>query len=136
MKGWIVLIVIVVLLILVGYLQSLGYFQFSWKPLAILFAALAAPFKMLSKFFQGTDKELNEITMKHNEERAIETEYQHKIDTEIKKRENKIKFLEKDIEVLDARIETLETRKAAIGITVKNMTSEQKQKQFKELFGQ
>jgi hypothetical protein len=135
MKGWIVLVIIIVLLILVGYLQSIGYFQFDWKPLTILFAALAAPFKMLSKYF-GSNDSLENITAKHQKEREMETEYQNRINAEIEKRKTKIDFLKKDIEVLDARIETLETRKAAINLEVKNMNAEQKQKHFQELFGQ
>ncbi len=136
MKGWIVLIVIIVLLIVVGYLQSIGYFRFDWKPLTILFAALAAPFKMLSKYLGAGDNTLENITLKHQKEREMEAEYQNRINAEIERRKTKIDFLKKDIEVLDARIETLETRKAAIGVEVKNMTAEQKQKQFNELFGQ
>jgi hypothetical protein len=136
MKGWITLIVIVALLILVGYLQSLGYFRFDWKPLTILFAALAAPFKMLSKYFGAGDNSIENIALKHEKERQLETEYQNRINAEIEKRKTKIDFLKKDIEVLDARIETLETRKAAIGVEVKNMNAEQKQKRFNELFGQ
>ncbi len=136
MKGWIVVIIIVVLLIVVGYLQSLNYFQFDWKPLTILFAALAAPFKMFTKLFQGPEKNLEAITQKFQKERNQEAGYRQTLDTEIERRRNRIELLEKDVEVLDARIETLETRKIAIGLTVKNMTAEQKQNQFKELFGQ
>ncbi len=86
--------------------------------------------------FQGPENELNAITQKFQKERSQEANYRQTLDTEIERRKKRIEFLEKDVEVLDARIETLETRKTAIGLTVKNMTSEQKQNQFKELFGQ
>ena len=135
MKGWITVLVVIALLILVGYLQSIGYFNFDWKPLTILFAALAAPFKMLMNAFNGTDT-VKDITMKHQKVREEEENYRKTLNAEIERRANAIHMLEKEVEVLDARIETLETRKAALSITVKNMTSEQKQEKFKELFGQ
>ncbi len=134
MKGWITVLVIIALLILVGWLQSLGYFTFDWKPLTILFAALAAPFKMLMNTFNNNDKK--EIVLKHQKTREEETEYRSRLDAEIERKSNAIRMLEKEVEVLDARIETLEVRKAALNVSVKGMTSEQKREKFKELFGQ
>ncbi len=136
MKSWLVIVVIIALLVLVGWLQSLGYFEFDWKPLTILFAALAGPFKMLTKFFSSKGNQLQDISRVHEQERIAEKEYANRLDNEIELRKGRIQLLEKDVELLDARIETLEIRKAAVGIEVKNMTADQKKKQFIELFGQ
>lgn len=136
MKGWIIGLIIVVILIIVGYLQTEGYLNFRWETLTIIFAALAAPFKLVTGMFKKPSDEIEEITKQHAALRAREEEYRKGIDQAISQRQQNISLLQKDIEVIDARLETLETRKAAISTKVSTMTSEQKKERFQELFGE
>ncbi len=60
-----VLIILVVIFLVLGFLYSQGIIkQISWQPLAVIFAAAAAPFTFLKNFFSGrsirTDKILKE----------------------------------------------------------------------------
>ncbi len=137
MKLWklgVILAIIIIILIVIGYLYTQGYLQnFEWQTATMIFAALAAPYKMVMNWL--TSDSAKEILEKHKDIRAEEKVHRKDMDAEISEKEKKIALLDKELELVQAKIEVLEERKKKIKPEVEKMSVNELQQEGQDLFG-
>lgn len=137
MKRWLIIgAIVVIALLIIGWLYTEGYFDnISWQGLAMLLAALAAPFQFIfgkAKEISKTEKILNENLQMRKEEKTHRVDY----DKKIKEREQKIKDLDREIELLQSRIQLIDEKREKVQDKVEKMTPEQKIDEAQSLWGE
>ncbi|MFQ5606046.1 MAG: hypothetical protein ACE5HS_22465 [bacterium] len=130
MKKWLIGLLILGAIVAIVYLDSKGII--GWQPLSMLFAAIAAPFRLLMGIFGNKEEE---IRRKHAAIRQQEAEYQSQLEGKILTHEQRVLALAREVEVLDARIEVLKKRRAQVDAEVDKMSVSQLQKAGKKYFG-
>ncbi len=129
MKKLIVGLFLVIAIAGVVYLVQAGII--TWQPLTMIIAAVAAPFKFIISLF---GKEEN-IRAKFQSERAEERAHQTDFDEKIQQREERAAALRKEVDELDEKLAALKAERETVSAEVKNMSTEEKQKQGKDLLG-
>lgn len=138
MKNWkhlILIVVIVALLIAIGYFYSKGFLHFKWQWLTILFAALAAPYRLFVKWINGSGATVESITAQHDAVRKQEQDYRDTMEAQIKDREQRVTLMQKDIDLLDTRLQLLQSKKDQVDSQVQTMSIDDKIKKFQQDFG-
>ncbi len=130
MKKFILAFAVVVVIGALVYLSRAGLIP-GWQTLSIVFAAVAAPFKLLMSLFG--DKEA-EIRAAHAKLREQEGDYQANLDSRIQSRQLSVDKLNQDIQAIDGRIDELRQRRENIDQQVEQMGLEELQSEGRRLF--
>lgn len=108
-------IIVLVVIIAIGLLL---YFGLDWQVLTMIGAALAAPFKWVSKLLGGSKADA--IRKEHQKVRQREQDFQEKLESGIQQKEETILQLEKKMAGLDIKIKELEEQESQINTKYKN----------------
>ncbi len=117
MKRIIFLIIGLLLIALVVYLNDSGLV--TWQPLAIILAAIAAPFKFMMGLFNDKN-----IHAKHQELREKEKKFQQDLDISVREHQKKIKSLDEKLARLENDIDTLDKKRSEVDNLVNNMDAD------------
>jgi hypothetical protein len=138
MKNWKHLIwiaVIAALLIAIGYFYDKGFLHFKWQWLTILFATLAAPYRLFMKWINGSGDTVASITAQHDALQKQELDYRDTMEAQIKDREQRVALMQKDLDLMDTRIQLLQSQKAQVDSQIQNMSIDDKIKKVQQDFG-
>ena len=102
-----------------------------WQALTMIFAAVAAPFKLLMNIFGNTEADIRKT---HEKIRQRESGYQEELESKIQERQSRIDKLNQDINTLDSKIESLRLRRENIDLQVEQMGLEELQSEGRRLF--
>jgi septal ring factor EnvC (AmiA/AmiB activator) len=130
MKKWIFGILIVLVIAGIVALDKSGII--SWKPLSMLIAAIAAPFRLVFSIFSDKEAEIRE---KHAKIRQVEGEYQTGLQSKIQERQGKIAALESEFKMLDTKLADLRHKRAQIDAEVDAMSAEELGAEVRRLAG-
>lgn len=129
MKKSIVGLFLVVAIAGVVYLVQAGII--TWQPLTMIIAAVAAPFKFIISLFGSEEN----IRAKFASERTEERAHQADFDEKIQQREERAAALRKEVDELDEKLAALKAERETVSAGVKNMSTEEKQKEGKDFLG-
>ena len=115
MNKWVVGMIAFVVIAILAYLVDKGVLD--WQPLTMLFAVLAAPFKLL---FGGGNR-IQEIQDSHTKKREQEAAFQQDLESRIAERGQHVDTLRSRIAQIDAKLEELESRRLAVAARVNTM---------------
>jgi archaellum component FlaC len=118
---WIIVVVIVILLIL-GFLYSQGLIKVKWQWLAMIFAGLAAPFKLISSLFTGKNLNVNKLIQRQQSRVQNEQVHRQQYDKVIREKEDRIKQLESEVIKLQDQVDDMELEKQQVKNDVNRMT--------------
>ncbi len=136
MKGWIwVIIIIIAVFLIVGFLHDQGYLNVKWQGLAMIFAVIAGPYKLLKNYIGGGSKKTKKMIEKHKQVAEEEKVHRKTYDADIAKKEDEIIKLEAEVEKLDKKIEDVRKEQQNIPKEVNNMSIDETQNEFLELYG-
>jgi septal ring factor EnvC (AmiA/AmiB activator) len=130
MKKWIFGILIILVIAGIVALDKSGII--SWKPLSMLIAAIAAPFRLVVSIFSDKEAEIRE---KHAKIRQVEGEYQTGLQSKIRERQGKIEALESEFKILDTKLADLRHKRAQIDAEVDAMSAEELGAEVRRLAG-
>ncbi len=130
----VVIVGVVIVLIVIGFLYTQGYFQnLQWQTGTMILAVLAGPYKFIMGWIKGGETE--RIAEKHEQMKQDEIKHREETDAQIKAKQEKIAQLDKEIQLLDTKIQLIEVKKAQVQPEVEKMSSQQLQKEGQDLFG-
>ncbi len=136
MNKWIITGLIVVgLLVIVGVLYDQGAFDnMQWSGLAMVLAAVAAPYMALKNFLFG-NKHLKDFEVKYADMKEETIKHRVELDERIGAKEKRIAQLDKELELIEAKMDVLELKKKNVEKEVNNMSIEETQQEAHDLFG-
>lgn len=138
MKKWIIIIVVVLIaLLVIGVLHDLGYLNFKWQTLTIIFSALAGPYTFLkNKLFNTNNVDsVQDLINKHKQGLLLDEEHRDEYDTKITEKEAEIEHLQNQVTVLDRKLKEIEVKAADNHNQIKEMSSDEIARAFETLYG-
>ncbi len=120
MKKVLYLSLLILLMALAFYLDESGLI--TWQPLAMIVAALAAPFRLVWNMINNSEEK---IRKKHQQLRQRERAYQDDLESKIGMREKKIVKLDKQLERLEEQLEELERKRDRVAGVVERMNEDE-----------
>jgi len=131
----IIAITAVLVLVVVGYLYTQGYFQnLKWQTGTMILAAIAGPYKLVSNWVKGGG-ETNDILKRNEAMRADEKKHRIEYDAQINAKQKQIDDLDKKINDLNAKVIEVDQKRAVVSQQVNTMSAPELQQKGKELFG-
>ena len=130
----IAIIAVVLVLVVVGYLYTQGYFQnFKWQTGTMVLAALAAPYQIVMNWIKGGEDE--KILKKHEAIREDEKKHRIDYDAQIDAKKKQIEDLDKKINEINVKVTQVEEKRATVEQKVNTMSNAELQQKGKDLFG-
>ncbi len=120
MKKLLYFVVLLLLMALAFYLDESGLI--TWQPLAMIVAALAAPFRLVWNLINDSEEKIRE---KHERLRQREKQYQDTLEDKIDQREKKIGELDRQLEDLQRQLEKLERKRGEVEKIVERMNEDE-----------
>ncbi|MEJ2055441.1 MAG: hypothetical protein P8X42_16110 [Calditrichaceae bacterium] len=112
---------IIIFAVLAG-IAALLYFGMDWQVVTMIGAAVAAPFKFVAGLF---GKRSDQIRKEHQNIRQQEAEFQEKLESGIREKEEQIRLLDKEMSGLDNKIRELQEKKRAVDKKYQHMDLEE-----------
>jgi len=130
MKRWLTILIIIVVIAGLFYLVQTKVLN--WQPLTILFAILAAPFKLIIGLFKNEEEE---IRKEHEETRSQEADRQTAIDNTVKENAQIIHESKVIIDGIDEEIKELKKEQEKVRESIENMNREQLREEGRNALG-
>jgi len=130
MKRWLTILIIIVVIAGLFYLVQTKVLN--WQPLTILFAILAAPFKLIIGLFKNEEEE---IRKEHEETRNQEADRQTAIDNTVKENAQIIHESKVIIDGIDEEIKELKKEQEKVRESIENMNREQLREEGRNALG-
>ncbi len=120
MKKVLYISVLILLMVLAFYLDESGLI--TWQPLAMIVAALAAPFRLVWNMINNSEEKIRE---KHERIRQREKQYQDTLESKIGRRERRIEELDRQLNDLERQVERLEQKRSEVERVVERMNEDE-----------
>ncbi|HED11508.1 MAG TPA: hypothetical protein ENJ10_12525 [Caldithrix abyssi] len=120
MKKVLYISVLILLMALAFYLDESGLI--TWQPLAMIVAALAAPFRLVWNMINNSEEKIRE---KHERIRQREKQYQDTLESKIGRRERRIEELDRQLNDLERQVERLEQKRSEVERVVERMNEDE-----------
>ncbi len=120
MKKLLYFTVLLLLMALAFYLDESGLI--TWQPLAMIVAALAAPFRLIWNLINDSEEK---IRKKHEQYRQRERQYQEMLENKIGRREKRITELDQQLDDLQRQMEKLERKRSEVQKIVERMNEDE-----------
>ncbi len=120
MKKVLYISVLILLMALAFYLDESGLI--TWQPLAMIVAALAAPFRLVWNMINNSEEKIRE---KHERIRQREKQYQDTLESKIGRRERRIEELDRQLNDLERQVERLEQKRSEVEKIVERMNEDE-----------
>ena len=120
MKKVLYISALILLMALAFYLDESGLI--TWQPLAMIVAALAAPFRLVWNMINNSEEKIRE---KHERIRQREKQYQDTLESKIGRRERRIEELDRQLNDLERQVERLEQKRSEVEKIVERMNEDE-----------
>jgi len=134
MKRWIFVILVVAAVVIISIMFATGKIHFTWETATMVFAALAAPFKLVASLF--TDGGADEVLEESKKRREEEKEHRRRMSTVIEKQKSRVAQLDQEIELQNTKLALIEEKKRNVEKEVQNMTLDETKNEVRNLFGE